>query len=130
MGINEIVANLYIAKQQEQAAKERRVMFEAELAKAIALPDEWEGTKTKAVGEFKVKLTRRMNYKIDANKLREQARVYNILPMLDKLFSWKPEVVRTEWKEADEKTRLAFAPAMEVTPGKASFTVEKTEEED
>ncbi len=125
MRISELVANLYLAKQQEEAAHARRVGFEAELAKAIALPDDWEGSKTKNIGEFKVELTRKMNYKIDTDKLIEQARVNNMLPLLDTCFRRKYEVAKKEWKAADEKVRVAFAPAITVTPGKASFTVER-----
>lgn len=125
MGIRELVANLYLAKQQENEAKERRVALEAELSQAVGLKDNWEGSMTKTVGEYKVELTRKMDYKIDAQKLIEQARVNNMLPMLETCFRRKYEIAKKGWKAADEKVRLAFAPALTVTPRKASFTVER-----
>ena len=127
MGINELVNQLYEAKLAEQSAKEYRVGLEAQLAEKLGVPEDWEGTQTRGVGLFKVKLSRKMNIKIDANRLREQARVNNILPMMDLLFRWKPEIDKKKWDMADEKVKLAFAPAIEVTPGKASFSVERME---
>ena len=127
MGINELITQLYDARQAEQAAREYRLGLEARLAEKIGVPDGWEGTQTKAVGQFKVKLTRRNNVKIDANRLREQARVNDCLPLLDQLFRWKPELDKKKWDAADEKARAIFAPAVEIAPGKASFTVERME---
>ena len=127
MGINELVAQLYEAKLAEQAAKEYRLGLEAALTEKLNVPDSWEGTQTRAVGEYKVKLTRKMNVKIDANRLREQGRVNNLMPMVDLLFRWKPELDKKKWDTTNEKVKLAFAPAMEVTPGKASFSIERME---
>ena len=129
MQIDGLVAALYAAKQAEEEAKARRVALEADLAAAIGLPDDWEGAKTNNVGAYKVKLTRRMNVKIDPIRLRELARVNNILPTMERCFRWKPEIVKKEWDKADERARTLLAPAMEITPGKASFVVSMAEEE-
>lgn len=123
MEINELVTKLYEAKQAEQAAKNVRTALEAELAQAIGVPDNWEGSKTNAVGEYKVTLTRKMNVKIDATKLRELAIINNITPVLDTCFRWKPEIVKREWDKADAKVRTKLSEALEITPGKASFAV-------
>lgn len=128
MGINELVSQLYEAKLAEQSAREYRLGLEAALEEKIGVPEDWEGTKTRPVGKFRVKVSRKMNVKIDANRLREQARVNDILPMVDLLFRWKPELDKKKWNAADEKVRLAFAPAMEVTPGKAIFTITMDED--
>ena len=58
MGINELVNQLYEARLAEQAAKEYRVGLEAQLAEKLGVPDSWEGTQTRGVGKFRVKLTR------------------------------------------------------------------------
>ena len=66
MEINELVKELYEAKQYEATAKSIRMSLEAALAQAIGVPEDWEGTKTNAVDKYKVTLTRKMNVKIDA----------------------------------------------------------------
>lgn len=123
MEINELITKLYEAKQAKQTAKNVRTALEAELAQAIGVPDNWEGSKTNAVGEYKVTLTRKMNVKIDATKLRELAIINNITPVLDTCFRWKPEIVKREWDKADDGVRTKLSEALEITPGKASFTV-------
>lgn len=129
MEINEIVKSLYEARQVEAAAKAVRVGLEEELAAAIGVPEDWEGSKTNAVGDFKVKLTRKINVQIDDVRLRELARVNNLTALLDRCFRWKPEIVKKEWGAAPEKEKLILSGALKFTPGKASFNVTPIEAE-
>lgn len=130
MEINEIVKSLYEARQAEAAAKAVRVGLEEELATAIGVPEDWEGSKTNAVGGFKVKLTRKINVQIDDVRLRELARVNNLTALLDRCFRWKPEIVKKEWGAAPEKEKLILSGALMFTPGKASFSVTPIEAEE
>lgn len=130
MEINEIVKSLYEARQVEAAAKAVRVGLEGELAAAIGVPEDWEGSKTNAVGGFKVKLTRKINVQIDDVRLRELARVNNLTALLDRCFRWKPEIVKKEWGAAPEKEKLILSGALMFTPGKASFSVTPIEAEE
>lgn len=123
MEINELVKKLYEAKQAELAAKEVRVALEAELERAVGVPPDWEGCMTKSAGAYKVKLDRRMNVKIDGDRLRDIAKTNNLTCVMESCFRWKPELNRRQWKQTDNKIKRIFAPALEMTPGKASFTV-------
>ena len=123
MEINELVATLYEAKQTERAARDIRIALEVDLAKAIGVPDDWEGCMTRPAGAYKVKLDRRMNVKIDGERLRDIAEAHNMTGVMETCFRWKPELNKREWKQAGSEVKKIFAPAMEVTPGKASFTV-------
>ncbi|MBQ9565663.1 MAG: hypothetical protein IJU98_08765 [Synergistaceae bacterium] len=129
MEINALVRKLYEAKQAELAAKETRVAIESELEKAIGgVPADWEGSRTKAVGEYKVKLTRNISVRIDTDLLREIAAVKKLHEAMNDCFRWKPELNKSVWRETPETVRLAFAPALEFTPGKVCFTVTQKEE--
>lgn len=121
--VEEIVARLYEAKTEEQALKAVRISLEEELARAIQLPPEWEGSKTKTVGDFKVRLTRNMNVKIDEDRLREIAAKKNLQAEMQECFRWKPELRKTEWRQAAASIKTAFASALSFTPGKPSFSV-------
>lgn len=127
--IEDLVTRLYEVKREESAIKERRMALEEELARAVGMPEDFEGSQTRQVGRYKVKLTRRMNVKVDPVKLTELARVNNILPVMERCFRKKWELNRLEWIRADEKARLILAPAMETTPGKATFNFIETKEE-
>ena len=129
MEINALVRKLYEAKQAELAAKENRVALEAELTRAIGgVPADWEGSRTKAVGEYKVKLTRNISVRIDADLLQEIATEKKLHDAMKDCFRWKPELNKSVWRETEENVRLAFAPALEFTPGKVCFTVTQKEE--
>ena len=121
--INELVRKLYEAKQAELAAKEIRVALEAELERAVGVPTDWEGCMTKSAGAYRVKLDRRMNVKIDGERLRDIAQTHNLTGIMETCFRWKPELNKREWKQAGNEIRQIFAPAISVSPGKASFTV-------
>ena len=93
MESTEIIAltiKLYEAQNAEKKAKEHRMELENQMAKAIGMPDSWEGSMTNKVGDYKVKVSRRMNVKIDADKLNELARENGLDAQLRTLFRWKP----------------------------------------
>ena len=124
-----LVRKLYEAKQAETAAKEIRVALEAKLAIVIGgVPLDWEGSRTKSVGDYKVKLTRNISVKIDTDLLKEIAASKKLYEAMNDCFRWKPELNKSVWRETAETVRLAFAPAMEFTPGKVCFTVTQKEE--
>ena len=123
MEINELVATLYEAKQTERAARDIRIALELELAKIIGVPDDWEGCMTRPAGAYKVKLDRRMNVKIDGERLRDIAQTHNLTGVMETCFRWTPELNKREWKQIGSEVKKIFAPAIEITPGKASFTV-------
>ena len=123
MEINELVATLYEAKQTERAARDIRIALELELAKIIGVPDDWEGCMTRPAGAYKVKLDRRMNVKIDGERLRDIAQTHNLTGVMETCFRWTPELNKREWKQTGSEVKKIFAPAIEITPGKASFTV-------
>ena len=119
-----LTIKLYEAQNAEKKAKEHRMELENQMAKAIGMPDSWEGSMTSKVGNYKVKVSRRMNVKIDADRLNDLARENGLDAQLQTLFRWKPEIAKAAWDEADPGTIKVLSPAIERTPGKASFAVE------
>jgi hypothetical protein len=59
----EIAADLFAAKEEEEKAKLKRIELEEELVAVLGKRD--EGSKTHHVGEFTVKITGRVSRKID-----------------------------------------------------------------
>lgn len=122
--IIKLTIDLYHAQLAEKKAKEHRMDLENRMAKAIGMPDSWEGSMTNKVGNYKVKVSRRMNVKIDADRLNELAHENGLDAQLRTLFRWKPEIAKAAWDAAAPEVVKALSPAIERTPGKASFTVE------
>lgn len=108
-------------KIQEDSLKAERAALEERMAEGI--PEDWEGSKTWSDGPFKVKATRRMNCKVDADMLVVVAKDRGYNEYLETLFRWKPEIKAKEWREAAPEVRGAFEAAIVTTPGKVRFTI-------
>lgn len=130
--VESLTERLYELKQREAEIKAERMRTEEALAYELGMPQEWEGTKTNAVGAYKVTLKRAMNYRIDAVRLEQLAGSSEAMAeAVKKAFRYKPEVDRRGWKALSDDLRGALSPAITMTPGKPAFTITtKTTEED
>ncbi|OUO92589.1 hypothetical protein [Cloacibacillus sp. An23] len=125
----ELIEDLYEAKAAEDAAKAKRVALEAELAKALEVPEQWEGSQTRTVNEYKVCVKRAINVKIDAAQLQDITVRYGLKEEADKSFRWKAELDKKGWNSLNPMTQNVFAAAITKTPGKVSITVELKKED-
>ena len=124
MNIEKLAERLYELKQHEAEIKAERMQAEEDLAYALGMPQEWEGTKTNAVGTYKVTLKRAMNYRIDAERLEQLAGSSEaIADAVKKAFRYKPEIDKKGWKALPDNLRGALSPAITMTPGKPAFTI-------
>ena len=124
----DIAAEIFVAKREEDKVKARRTALELEFASAIGVSDQWEGSKTNDFDEYKVTVSRKMNDKIDAVKLREVAALHNLESALSTAFSWKPELSKKGWDSLSEEARNHLSAAITKTPGKVGVTVKLKEE--
>ena len=93
----------------------------------LGLPEVYEGTKSFKPEGFKVKVTYRMNRRIDSEALQEIAAEYGLTEHLGALFRWKPEINAKAWKEAGEQITAPLLSAITTAPGRPSFNIEKGE---
>lgn len=125
-----LIEELYEAKAAEEAAKAKRVQLEADLAKALEVPEQWEGSQTRTVNEYKVCVKRAMNVKIDAARLKEIiSRNNNLEHAAGIAFRWKAELDKKGWNTLGSLVQGAFSEAITKTPGKVSITVELKKED-
>lgn len=125
-----LIEELYEAKAAEEAAKAKRVQLEADLAKALEVPEQWEGSQTRTVNEYKVCVKRAMNVKINAARLKEIiSRNNNLEHAAGVAFRWKAELDKKGWNTLGSLVQGAFSEAITKTPGKVSITVELKKED-
>ena len=112
------------AKMEETAATIRRRAVEDKMLEAMQLDEAGEDTTTvkPAVG-IEVKIMRRIDRKVDADKLQEIAIEHGLMDHLSSLFRWKPEINATAWKQADPAITLPLADAITAKPGRPSFKI-------
>ena len=114
------------AKEDEKTAIEHRRAYEDKLLSLIGVSENFEGTENaEAPGGYKIKITGRMNRKVDSDKLQELAAENGLTEHLSTLFRWKPDIDAKAWKAADESITRPLMGAITTTPSRASFVITK-----
>ena len=123
-----LYAQWLAAKEAERQAVEQRRAIEDQLIAELRIAETDEGTRTVEAGEYKVKITCRMNRRVDADALQEIAAEHGITDHLGDLFRWKPEINAKAWKSADESITTPLLAAITTQPGRPSFAIELNQE--
>jgi hypothetical protein len=107
---------------EEKATTERRKV-EDQMVKLLAIPPDFEATETAQPEGFVVKVSGRIDRKVDSEKLQELATEAGLSDHLSNLFRWKPEINMTIWKASDESITRPLAAAITAKPGRPSFKI-------
>jgi hypothetical protein len=107
---------------EEKATTDRR-KIEDQMVKLLAIPPDFESTETAEPEGFVVKVSGRIDRKVDGEKVQELAAEFGLTEHLAKLFRWKPEINMAIWKSADEAITRPLAAAITAKPGRPSFKI-------
>lgn len=113
------------AKKMEALAVAERRQLEDQMSEAFALPKDLDGTTSKEIDGYKIKIEGRINKKIDADKLQMLAAEAGISEHLSSLFRWKPEINVKVWNAAADAVTGPLLGAITSTPGRPTFTITK-----
>lgn len=116
-------ANWLRHKTDEEKSTTERRKVEDQMVKLLAIADNFEGTETAEPEGFVVKISGRIDRKVDSDKLQELAAEAGLTDHLATLFRWKPELNMSVWKAADESITKPLASAITAKPGRASFKI-------
>ena len=108
--------------EEEKATTERR-KIEDQMVKLLAIPENFESTETAEPEGFVVKVSGRIDRKVDGDKVQELAAEHGLTDQLATLFRWKPELNMSAWKAADETITGPLAGAITAKPGRPSFSI-------
>jgi hypothetical protein len=112
-------------KEAERLATEARRLAEDAMLAQFKVDKDMEGTKTFMSVGHTVKITGRLNHKIDSDKLQAIAAEAGLAEHLGSLFRWKPEINSSAWKSADESITRPLLGAITTTAGRPSFSITK-----
>ena len=110
-------------KSEEEKATTERRKIEDQMVKLLAIPENFESTETAEPQGFVVKISGRIDRKVDGDKVQELAAEFGLTEHLAKLFRWKPEINMAIWKAADESITKPLAAAITAKPGRPSFKI-------
>lgn len=111
------------AKEAEKIAQDERRSLEDKMLALINVAEDFEGTQNAEAGSYKIKLTGRLNYRIDADRLQDVAAEHGLSDHLSSLFRWKPEINAKSWKAAEAGITRPLLEAITTTPGRPSFAI-------
>ncbi len=115
------------AKAREAKAIKDRRDIEDEMIRLMNLPETLEGTKTEKAGQFVVKVTGRINRKVNGDMLQELAAEHGLSDHLTSLFRWKPEINMAAWKATDAAITTPLLRAITSEAGRPSFSINAQE---
>ena len=114
------------AKDEEARATARRRSTEDRMLSLIGIAETEEGTvNAKAPGGYKIKVTSRINRKVDSEMVQEIAAEHGLTEHLQTLFRWLPSLNVGAWKNTDASITDPLAKAITATPGRPSFKIEQ-----
>jgi len=123
MNTSELSKQWLKAKSDEHEAQERRRSIEDQLSEALKVDDRLDAVQTTKLSDFTVKVTTRLNRKVDADLVQEIANEYGIQYSLSELFRWKPDINLTAWKNADKDITSVLSKAITTTASRPSFSI-------
>jgi len=121
--MREIAAEWHAEKEIERQATENRRLLEDEMVKSFGLQPDLDSTVTKQIDDYVIRITGRIDRKVDADKIQELAAQNGLESHLSTLCRWKPELNLTVWKATDPTITKLLAPAITAKPGRPSFSI-------
>jgi len=89
----------------------------------LKVDDRLDAVQTTKLDDFTVKVTTRLNRKVDADLVQEIANEYGIQDSLSQLFRWKPDINLTAWTNADKDITSILSKAITTTASRSSFSI-------
>jgi hypothetical protein len=120
MMLDSLIEQWRKAKDAEAAAVEERRRIEDTIAVIIGIPEDLDGV-VKISGVLKI--TGRIDRKVDGDKLQQLALDAGLTDHLSALFRWKPEINRKAWDAASESITRPLLGAITSKPGRPSFAI-------
>ena len=120
MSLDDLISQWRKAKDAETTAQAERRQIENIIASVVSLADDLDGTLTIS---GVLKITGRIDRKVDGDKLQELAKEAGLTDHLSGLFRWKPEINRKAWDAAADSITRPLLGAITSKPGRPSFAI-------
>jgi len=121
-----VLAALWLtAKQTETDAIAERRRLEDRIKSLVGISENLEGTETVSPEGYSIKISGRLDRKVDGDKLQDLAAEHGLTEHLSRLFRWKPEVNLKLWRDADPAITAPLSGAITVAPGRPTFKIEE-----
>lgn len=114
-----------LAKENERQAIEYRRELEDEMVRDFGVSETFDGTLNLSHDGYKIKITGKMNRKVDLEVAEEIAIENGLESHLRNLFRFKAEINAANWKASDPSITTPLLAAITTTAGRPAFSIEK-----
>lgn len=105
---------------ERQAVDERRQIEDLLMC---MVNSKQEGSATTKAGGYQIKVTTRLNRRINSDLLQDIAAENGLTDHLSTLFRWKPDINMSAWKAADPSITEPLLDAITTTEGRPIFNI-------
>ena len=113
---------LELKHNEEIAVAERRII-EDMLTEALKIPQSLDGIETKEIDGLVIKVTGRIDRKVNSEMVQELAAEHGLSSHLPDLFRWTPTINMTSWKRSDKEITTPLLDAITSKAGRPSYKI-------
>lgn len=121
--IKELTNTWLEIKELEKSYTAKRREVEDQIKDFYGVDESLSKTETFEIGNIQIKITGRVDRKIDGELLQDIAVEHGLNGFLSELFRWKPEINMKAWKAADSSITGPLSGAITTKPGRPSFSI-------
>ena len=115
-------------KHQEEIAITERRLIEDKMTSLMRIKESLEGSETKEVDGLVIKVTGRIDRKVNAALIQEIAAENGLTEHLSSLFRWTPAINMSAWKKCSPEITEVLLDAITSKPGRPSYKITFNEE--
>lgn len=117
------------AKKTEKQAQDLRRHVENEIKRLLEIDEQKEGVITEKTNNYTIKISSRINRKVDSDLLQEIAHE-NSIPheALAQYFNWSASIDVKSWKHAAPEQVSLLSKAVTAKPSRPTFKIEENEQ--
>ena len=113
---------LELKHNEEIAISERRII-EDMLTEALNIHQSLDGVETKEIDGLIIKVTGRIDRKVNSEMVQELAAEHGLSNHLPDLFRWTPAINMTAWKRADKEITTPLLDTITSKAGRPSYKI-------
>ena len=113
---------LELKHNEEIAVAERRII-EDMMTEALKIHQSLDGVETKEIDGLIIKVTGRIDRKVNSEMVQELAAEHGLSGHLSDLFRWTPAINMTAWKRADKEITTPLLDAITSKAGRPSYKI-------
>jgi hypothetical protein len=118
---------LELKHQEEMAVAERRFV-EDKMTSLMNIKESLDGSETKEINSMVIKVTGRIDRKVNAALVQEIAAENGLTEHLSSLFRWTPAINMAVWKKCSPEITEVLLGAITSKPGRPSYKITFNEE--